>query len=110
MAEASDLSAYNIAMADWFNEPEIPALDLNAWNGGAGQLIRIQAVDDVQVISVRVEITDGNGTVFEQGQATQQEGPWWTYVTTVPTNGSRRLNITVQDRPGHTAQTTWQNN
>jgi hypothetical protein len=54
-------------------------------------------------------ITDGNGTVLEQGNASQDAGQWWIYVTTVPTNGSRRLKITAHDRPGNEAQTTWQN-
>jgi len=31
------------------------------------------------------------------------------YVTTAQANGRRSLKITVQDRPGNTAQTSWQN-
>jgi hypothetical protein len=108
-AEGTTKSAYNVAMADWFNKPQIPELDLNDWNGQAGQSIRVKATDDVQVTRVSVMITDGNGTLLEQGNASQDEGQWWVYVTTVPTNGSRRLKITAHDRPGNTAQTTWQN-
>jgi hypothetical protein len=77
--------------------------------GQAGQPIRVKATDDVQVTRVSVMISDGNGTVLEQGNASSDDGQWWTYVTTASTNGSRRLKITAQDRPGHTAQTSWQN-
>jgi len=108
-AEGTTKSAYNVAVADWFNKPQIPEIDVKDWNGQAGQPIRVKATDDVQVIRVSVVISDGNGTVLEQGNASQDEGQWWTYVTTGQTNGSRSLKITAQDRPGHTAQTSWQN-
>ena len=60
---------YNLALRDWFHKPRIMALDVTGWNGGAGQAIRIQAVDDVRISRLSVVITDGNGTVLEQGHA-----------------------------------------
>ena len=107
-AEGTAKSAYNVAMADWFNKPQIIELDVKDWNGGAGQPIRIKATDDVQVARVSVVISDGNGTVYEQGIAHPLDGLWWSYVTTTPTNGNRLLSVTAQDRPGNRVQTTWQ--
>src|SRR3972149_1767766 len=95
-------SAHNVAERAKMNKPQIPEIDVKGWNGQAGQPIRVKATDDVQVIRVSVVIGDGNGTVLEQGNASQDEGQWWTYVTTVQTNGSRSLKITAHDRPGNT--------
>jgi hypothetical protein len=108
-AEKTGQAPYNVAVADWFNKPQIVELDVTAWNGQAGQPIRIRATDDVQVMQVFVVISDGNGTVLEQGAAFPLDAFWWSYVTTAHANGNRRLLVTAQDRPGHKAQTTWQN-
>ena len=109
-AEGTTKSAYNIAMGDCFNKPKIIELDVTGWNGQAGQPINIKAMDDVQVTRVSLLILDGNGTVLEQGQASPDEGLWWTYVTKAPANGNRYLQVTAYDRPGNTAQRSWQNN
>ena len=109
-AEKTGQAPYNLAVRDWFNKPQIKALDVTGWNGQAGQAILIKAVDDVQISRVSVVITDGNGTVFEQGNAQPGEASWWIYVTTVPTNGNRHLEVTAMDLPGNKASTTWQHN
>ena len=83
---------------------------MTAWNGQVGQAIRIKAVDDVQISRVSVVITDGNGTVIEQGTAQPLDHAWWTYATTKPTNRTRHLEVTALDLPGNVAKTTWQNN
>ena len=108
-AEKTGQTPYNVAVADWFNKPQITALDVTGWNGQTGQTIRIKAIDDVRISRVSVVITDGNGTVFEQGNAQPGDASWWTYITTAPANGNRRLEITALDLPGNKAQTTWQN-
>jgi hypothetical protein len=109
-AKGTARSAYNVAFADWYHKPQIKALDVTGWNGQAGQQILIKAVDDVRVSRVSVVITDGNGTVVEEGNAQPGEASWWTYITTVPTNGNRHLKVTALDLPGNEASTTWQNN
>lgn len=109
-AKGTPKSAYNVAFADWYNKPQIEELDVTDWNGGAGQPIRINAIDDVQVTRVSVVISDGNGTVFEQGNAQPDESFWWIYMTTKATNGSRHLQITAYDKAGNKVETTWQNN
>ena len=108
-AEKTGQAPYNLAVRDWFNKPQITALDVTGWNGQAGQPIRIRTTDDIQVTQVSVVISDGDGTVLEQGKALPMDTAWWSYVTTAHANGSRRLLVTAQDRPGHKAQTAWQN-
>src|SRR3989337_1546981 len=108
-AEKTGQTPYNVAVADWFNKPQITALDVTGWKGQTGQTIRIKAIDDVRISRVSVVITDGNGLVFEQGNAQPGDASWWTYITTAQANGNRRLDVTALDLPGNKAQTTWQN-
>lgn len=97
----------NVAMADWFHAPEIIEIDVSAWHGEAGQIIRIKAVDDVQVTQVNVVITDGAGAALEQGQAVNADGLWWNYTTTATAPEGPRVVVTARDLPGHIAQMNW---
>lgn len=106
-AEGTPLNPYNVAMADWFHAPEITELDASAWTGAIGQVIRIQAVDDVKVTQVNVVITDNAGTVLEQGAAVQAEGAWWNYTTTATAPEYPRIVATARDLPGHIAEFNW---
>jgi accessory colonization factor AcfC len=51
-AEKTGQAPYNLALRDWFNKPQITALDVTGWNGQAGQPIRIKAIDDVRISRV----------------------------------------------------------
>ena len=101
-------SAYNVAVADWFHAPEIKEIDVTAWHGTAGEIIRVQAVDDVKVTQVMVVITDGAGTVLEQGAAEPAEGAWWNYTATVTDPSASRIVVTARDLPGHIAEFNWE--
>jgi hypothetical protein len=103
-AEGTPLNPYNVAMADWFHAPEILELDVAAWHGEVGQVIRIQAVDDVKVTQVNVVITDSAGAVLEQGAAVQAEGAWWTYTTTATAGNASKVVVTARDLPGNIAE------
>ncbi len=99
-------SSYNVALADWFHAPEIEEVDLSAWTGEARQVIRVLALDDVEVVSVNVTIMDETDTVLEQGSATKDAMDWWTYSTSVPAPGNPKVRVTVQDLPGHSTTLT----
>ena len=103
-AEDTPLTSYNVAMADWFHAPEIQELDVSAWYGEVGQVIRIKAVDDVQVTQVNVVITDNANVVLEQGAAVRAEGAWWNYTTTATAPDGPRVVATARDLPGHIAE------
>ena len=105
-AAGTPMSAYNIAMADWFHAPEVLDIDLSAWSGQAGQIIRIKAIDDVLVTQVGVAIMDGQGTLLEQGPATRADGLWWEYTTTLSVSGDLKVRASAQDLPGHVAEMT----
>jgi selenophosphate synthetase-related protein len=106
-AKGTPQTPSNVAMADWFHAPEIKEIDVTAWHGTAGQMIRILAVDDVKVTQVTVVITDGAGTVLEQGAAVQAEGAWWNYTTTVTDPNASRIVVSARDLPGHIGELNW---
>ncbi len=103
-AEGTPLSARNVAVADWFHEPEIGEIDLDGWTGQAGEPIRIKALDDVKVERVTVIITDAEDVLIEQGAATQDDGLWWVYTTTQATAGQPKVIAVAQDLPGNIAR------
>lgn len=105
-AQGTPLNPYNVAMADWFHAPEIKNLDIDAWSGQAGQLIRVEASDDVKITQVTVVITDESDVLLEQGSAEQGPGLWWEYVTTATASGNPKVIVSAQDLPGHIANMT----
>ena len=92
-----------MAWSRWF---DVPSEML--WTGAAGGVIRIKAVDDVQVTQVTVLITDSGGTVLEQGAAANSGGGWWTYTTQTEVSGSPRVVASARDLPGHIAEMEWE--
>lgn len=107
-AEGTPKSAYNVAMADWFHAPEVGEIDAEGWSGQEGEVIRVRAVDDVQVTQVTVLITDGGGNVLDQGPATNAGGGWWTYTTQAATPGASRIVASARDLPGNVTQLEWE--
>ena len=108
-AEGTPMSAYNVAVGDWFHAPEIGEMDLSGWTGQAGEPIRIEALDDVMVKRVTVIVTDAEGVLIEQGAATQEAwqeegGLWWVYTTTQAAAGQPKVIAVAQDLPGHVGQ------
>jgi hypothetical protein len=83
-AKGKERQAKNVAMADWFHPPQILEIDLRGWRGCPGDVIRVLAVDDVQVAGVRVEIADEAGTMLETGR------PSWRYRNAGNIRSSRR--------------------
>jgi hypothetical protein len=98
-------SAFSLAVADYFKAPEVKFINASHYNGLLGDVIKIQAVDNFKVVSVKVEITDGSGAVLEQGEATPLPGNIeWEYKATVPNRFIQRSQIkaTATDVPGNT--------
>jgi hypothetical protein len=80
---ATGVSAYAIALADWFEAPRVLQIDVDAWSGEIGQTIRVKARDNVKVAAVTVVIRDAEGNVLESGEAvpSRTSSAWWTYTT-----------------------------
>jgi hypothetical protein len=74
LAAGTVKSPYNWALSDWFNPPVIHTIKR------IGNLVRVDASDNVMVAKVQVTILDAEGKALEQGQAVQVEASWWEYV------------------------------
>ncbi len=104
LAEGTPRTAYNVAISDWFHLPEVGEIDLSGWTGQAGEVIRVEAVDDVKVVRVMVVISDKGGMTIEKGEARQVDGVWWEYVTTQAAPGSARVIGVAEDLAGHVGE------
>ena len=112
-SQGTTMNAFNAAVADWFNKPEVLEINIDNWTGDAGQIIRVKAQDDTQVTKVHVQIADAQGNIFEEGDAEQTDGLWWDYTTTTNVEGdpaTANVKATARDLPGNTHSLTWQAN
>ena len=99
-------SPYNIAVADWFNRPEILEVDMSGWTNGSGGTIRVRAQDDVVVTGVKLTIADENGTPLEEGEAVDAGALWWEYSTAQAYAVNMRVTAAARDLPGHVSERT----
>jgi hypothetical protein len=97
------VTAYNIAVADFLNAPNIENVDLSAYTGTAGDEIHIIASDDFAVKSVHVSISNADGALIEEGYASQSVSNLWIYVASQNNDNMTgdRIVITVSDIPGN---------
>lgn len=97
-------SAYNVAIADFFNAPDIEEINLSNYHGLAGQQIIIRATDDFKVVQVRVIIYNSDASLVEQGDAViSSNGVDWIYTATANTDQQTgdKLVIQASDLPGN---------
>jgi hypothetical protein len=103
-----NISAFNLAVADFFHAPAIDEIDLTNYSGQAGDSIRVRAIDDFKVVQVHVAIYNADGSLVEEGDAVKQANELdWTFTATVvneSTDGDRIV-IRAYDKPAHVAQT-----
>lgn len=100
-------SAFNVAMADYLNEPEIIDLEVGAYTGAKDSPISITVTDDHLVAGVEVVVYSAKGTVLEQGPAELDDnGVNWVY-TTQKTNDAlkgSKLVVRASDLPGNVTE------
>jgi hypothetical protein len=73
LAKGTMKTAYNIALSDWFNPPVIHAVRRE------GEVIQVEATDNVAVAKVLVSVLDEEGKAVEQGEAVLQGDQVWEY-------------------------------
>jgi hypothetical protein len=98
-------SAFNVAVADFFNAPNIQEIDISAYTGQVGSLIRVRATDDFNVADVFVHITNADGSLVEEGAALlQSNGVDWVYTATKQNDSfaGDKITVTVTDIPRNT--------
>jgi hypothetical protein len=94
---------FNVAVADFFNAPDIHLIDVSEYTGSAGERIRIIVNDDVAVKSVKVEIRNADGSLLEEGNAAQSAGGLWIYTTTRDNDNldGDKITVTASNLPGN---------
>jgi hypothetical protein len=82
-AKRTGITAYYVALADWFSGPKVLEINVDNWTGELGQTILVKARDNVKVARVYVVIRDAEERVLESGEAVQSEpgSRWWKYTT-----------------------------
>ena len=100
-------SGYNVAVADFFHAPDIQNVDVSGYTGKPGDVIRFEVTDNFMVKEVKVAITNADGSLVEDGNATPDAiGYQWTYIATSTNNSldGDKIEITVSDLPGNVTQ------
>jgi hypothetical protein len=98
------LTAYNVAIADFFHAPDIHTVDLSKYAGNTGDEIHVTASDDFAVQSVHVQIHNADGSLVEEGYASHTTDNVWVYVATCFNESldGDRIVVTASDLPGNT--------
>ena len=108
-AEEENKPIFSLMVADFFNAPSVDEIDLSAYTGAVGDVIGVKAHDDFDVVAVKLAISDGGGTLIEEGSATEvvpDSGQWqYTATQAVPAGALVRLAVTAKDTPGGTSTT-----
>ena len=97
-------SAFNVAVADFFHAPDVDEIDLTAYTGAVGDIIRVRATDDFKVVQVHIAVYNGDGTLVEQGDAVQQANEIdWLYTATAENSNLEgdKIVVRVSDKPGN---------
>jgi hypothetical protein len=85
---------------DYLTPPVIEHIELAGYHGRAGEPIRVLAWDDVEVVSVEVQIHTTGGTLVEKGQARSVHGVWnYAASADAPANEYLIITVTARDRP-----------
>jgi hypothetical protein len=94
----------NIAVADFFNAPDINDVDLSGYTGAKGEQIFIDVSDDFAVKTVTVNITNADGSLVEEGEAVQSSGNLWIYTATQNNESlaGDKITVSASDLPGNT--------
>jgi hypothetical protein len=99
-----DQSAFNMAIADWFTNPEIKEIDTIDYTGVTGSVIKIGVTDIIKVQSVKVSITTASGTLVEEGSAVfDANSQQWLYaaIQNNSTPVGSLIKATATDKPGN---------
>jgi len=76
-------TAFNVAFTDAYHAPQVTNIIADEYGGAVGDLINVEATDNVKVDEVRVTVMSATNTIIESGIAiVNAEGNLWTYTAT----------------------------
>ena len=100
-------SAFNVAVADYFNAPQIEKIEMGNYSGAIGSTITITVTDDFAVSSVHVKIENMDGSLVEEGEAAPGSFEVdWVYTATAINESlvGDKITVTAFDMPGNTGK------
>lgn len=103
--QSEGVSTYNVAVADLLNAPKIEKIDLTSYTGNTGDQIKITVTDDFEVVSVSVKIENADGSMVEEGNATDN-GVDWVYTSTAsnPDLSGDKITVIASDNPANMSE------
>lgn len=102
VARSAGRQGFHLAKADFRVPPKIEDVDLSGVTGQVGDILRIVAVDNFEVVTVGVTICRLDGRQLESGLAVLA-GDVWNYrlQKEIPAGQTVRVTVTATDHPGH---------
>jgi hypothetical protein len=98
------VTAFNLAIGDFFTAPEIAEIITSSYTGTPGGKIEVKATDDTKVVQVSIIIETAGGSPVEQGLAIQQSDTGnWLYTATQgnPSVAGTKITVIAKDLPGN---------
>jgi hypothetical protein len=108
-ARSSRKRACDLAVADFLNPPVINDIDLSSYTGKTGETISVVAIDDFEVATVCLTLTELNETLIEHGAAVlEPSSSKWLYQAQVSVSSGQTLilHVTAVDRAGNSVTKT----
>jgi hypothetical protein len=102
LAKARNRRADKLLTSDFLTPPIVEEINVSDYRRHAGELIRVLATDDIEVVAVAVAIRTAAGALVEQGAATKTHGVWcYRTASAAPADVALTITATARDRPGH---------
>jgi hypothetical protein len=101
---------HHVAIAGSLHAPDIAKIDLTEYNGSIGDRIQIVISDDFAVKSLRIRITNADGSPVEEGKAVQSEEDVWTYTASQNNNNldGGRIEVNASDWLGNVTEESYE--
>jgi hypothetical protein len=101
-------SAFSSAVGDYMSAPKIHGVNLGQYKGAVGNQIVIDVLDDYNVESVLVTITNPDGVVVETGEALMNSQNFVEWIYTAKTANATylgdKVTVVATDMPGNTSK------
>lgn len=94
-------SAFNVAVADFIEAPNIKGVSLAGYSGQPGDRISIEVTDNFVVTKVQVLIENNDGTLVESGYCEKLDEHIWIYTCTTHNSSLQgdKITVTAYDMP-----------
>ena len=97
-----------LLIANFLNPPAIEQVDLTAYQGRAGDIIRVLATDAIEVVNVTLTVRGAGDAVLEAGSAVKDHDLWvYGCTATASEDAPVTIEITAQNRAGTKATATF---